>query len=57
MNGRLPIKRAKWNGNKQIARYRIQRNSYKELTDDYKEMSENDNNTKKEIETINKNQE
>ena len=29
----------------------------KKLTDNYKELSENDNSTKKEIETINKNQE
>ena len=55
-NGRLPSKRAKCNGGKQTIRYRRYRMAIKilkELTDNYKEPSENYNSMKKKIKTIN----
>ena len=58
-NGRLPAKRAKWNGGNQTIRNRIQNNCYRKLkvlTDNYKELSENYKSMKRKIETINKNQ-
>ena len=56
----LSTKRPKLNGGKKTIRYRfkiIVTKMLKELTDNYKKPNENYNSMKKEIETINKNQE
>ena len=60
MNGRLPTKRAKWNGGKQTKRCRIQKNGDEDAQGNHTQlqgMSGNYNSMKKEIETINKNEE
>ena len=59
-NGRLPTKRAKWNGGKQTIRYRIENNGYKDAQGTHRQLQRTEwelQQMEKEIETINKNQE